>query len=212
MSAGAIGGTTLGSANAQLDTNRFADLSSTEFINILVTELTQQDPFEPNDSAQILEQLSSLRSIESQNALQEQLEKLVTDQSIASSSQMIGKYIKGLDANNNAVEGLVASLKVEDGAPILKLADGLTIPADRITEVQDLGDLDTQIVQQLLSNLLVLNSSALVGKQVVGKDINDATRSGLVTSVQPDDNEVYLELDTGDRVRASTVTRMSEPD
>ena len=45
--------------------SRFNELSSEEFIKIIFTELQNQDPFKPNDSGALLEQLNSIRSIES---------------------------------------------------------------------------------------------------------------------------------------------------
>ena len=52
-----VGGTT--------GSNRFNELSSEDFMQIIFTELQQQDPFEPNDSSALLEQLNSIRAIES---------------------------------------------------------------------------------------------------------------------------------------------------
>ena len=48
--AGAIGGAG--------GSNRFNELSSEDFMKIIFTELQQQDPFEPNDSSALLEQLN----------------------------------------------------------------------------------------------------------------------------------------------------------
>ena len=38
--------------------SRFNDMSSEEFMKIIFTELQQQDPFKPNDSSALLEQLN----------------------------------------------------------------------------------------------------------------------------------------------------------
>tara|TARA_R110002111_G_scaffold196034_2_gene261811 strand:+ start:162 stop:794 length:633 start_codon:yes stop_codon:yes gene_type:complete len=210
MSAGAIGGVAA-ATTTQPSSNAFSELSSEEFVNILVAELSNQDPFEPSDSAAILEQLSSLRNIESQVSLQDQLKTMVDQNAISSASGMIGQLVKGLDANNQAIEGLVESVVIENGTPVLKLTDGNRIEASRITDVQDLGDLDTQVVQQLLRNLIILNSSALVGKQISGLDTTGAVITGVVTSVVPEDDDLILELDTGQRLSAGAVTRFTDP-
>ncbi len=210
MSAGAIGGLASAQLPSKPTNNAFGELSSEEFINILVTELTQQDPFEPNDSAAILEQLSSLRNIESQISLQDQLKTMVDQNAISSASGMIGQLVKGLDANNQAIEGIVDSVVIENGNPILKLSDGKRIEASRITDVGNLGDLDTQIVQQLLRNLIILNSSALVGKKVSGLNEVGDVLEGIVTSVVPKDDDLILELDTGQSMSAGAVTRYTD--
>ena len=208
MSAGAIGGAATAQAT-QPRNNSFGELSSEEFINILVTELTQQDPFKPNDSGAILEQLSSLRNIESQVSLQEQLKAMVDQNAISSASGLIGQQVTGLNSSNQSVSGIVRSVVIENGAPILKLENGTRLEASRITDVANLGDFDTQVVQQLLRNLIILNSSALVGKMVSGFNENNTLIEGVVTSVRNDDDDLILELDNGLELSAGAVRQFS---
>lgn len=208
MSSGAIGGIATAQATTPRN-NSFGELSSEEFINILVTELTQQDPFEPNDSAAILEQLSSLRNIESQISLQDQLKTMVDQNAISSASGLIGQQVTGLNSNNQSVQGIVRSVVIENGTPILKLQDGTRIEASRITDVANLGDFDTQVVQQLLRNLIILNSSALVGKMVSGFNESNTLVEGIVTSVVNENDDLILELDNGKRLSAGAVRQFS---
>ncbi len=186
------------SVSAAVTRNPYAELSSEEFVKIMVEELTNQDPFEPSDSAAILEQISSIRSIESQNTLEASLESLVLQNSVSQAGTMIGKYVKGLDADNDAVEGIVTSLRIEDGKPVLQLDNGVSLDFDRVTDVNNLTDADTVIIQQLLNNLAILDSSNLVGKLVAGVDADNKPVEGVVTSVELEENgDITLELDTG---------------
>jgi len=43
--------------------NRFNELSSDDFLQIIFAELTNQDPLEPQDTGALLEQLNSIRQI-----------------------------------------------------------------------------------------------------------------------------------------------------
>lgn len=208
MSAGAIGGIATAQAT-QPRNNSFGELSSEEFINILVTELTQQDPFKPNDSGAILEQLSSLRNIESQLSLQEQLKTMVDQNAISSASGLIGQAVTGLNSSNQTVSGIVRSVVIENGTPILKLENGTRLEASRITDVENLGDFDTQVVQQLLRNLIILNSSALVGKMVSGFNEANTLVEGVVASVRNEDDDLILELDNGQELSAGAVRQFS---
>ena len=54
----------------------FSSMNSEEFVKIIFTELQNQDPFQPNDSSALLEQLNSIRSIESDMALTDQLKAI----------------------------------------------------------------------------------------------------------------------------------------
>ena len=196
------------------DTNGFADLDSGEFMQIILSELANQDPLAPNDTAAILEQLSSIRNIESQVQLDSKLDSLVTQNAISTSANMIGKFVRGLDNDNNTVEGIVESLSVVDGEPVLNLVGGGPLDADRVTQVEDLGDLDTQIVQQLLANLQVLDSGSLIGRDINGTivDATGGTRgiSGRVTGVQVVDGQIQLQLDTNEVLPLSGVTSFNE--
>ena len=45
--------------------NAFSELTSEEFVKIMFTELSNQDPLKPSDSSALLQQMSNLRSIQS---------------------------------------------------------------------------------------------------------------------------------------------------
>jgi len=136
MSAGAISSSLTGAVGQT--TNAFADLSSEDFIKVLLTELTNQDPFEPQDASVLLEQFSSLRNIESQLTLQQKLETLVLQNQVSAGSGLIGKVATGLDTSNNQIEGLVTSIRVQDDKVILELDTGHALPMDRVTEISEL--------------------------------------------------------------------------
>ncbi len=151
MSAGAISSTSLNTTNMMRENDAFSELSSEEFVQILVTELTNQDPFEPTDSAAVLEQLSSLRNIESQLSLQNKLESLVTQNAVSQASSMIGKLVEGLDTTNTNVRGMVTSVRVKDGKAELELDTGRVINLDKITLVtQDPDYISGTVGDQLL--------------------------------------------------------------
>jgi flagellar basal-body rod modification protein FlgD len=135
MSAGAISGAA--SAGAE-GAGGFGALSSGDFINVLLSELSNQDPFDPQDSAALLEQLSSLRNIESQLALQDQLEDLVLQNQVAAAGGLIGKVVAGLDSTNREAQGLVTSVRVQNGKAILELDSGRALAMDRVTEISEL--------------------------------------------------------------------------
>jgi len=131
MSAGAIGGATAG-VSAKSSVSGFGEIDSGQFMKILLSEMSNQDPFKPQDSGALLEQLSSLRNIESQLSLQKQLESLVLQNGLSSAAGMIGKDIEGLDAANDKVSGVVTSVRVENGKAILELSSGKSnFPAAR---------------------------------------------------------------------------------
>jgi len=133
MSIGAINN----AASQASGANGFSEMTSEEFVKVMLAELTNQDPLEPNDSSALLEQFSSLRNIESQLSLQESLESLVLQNQVAVASGMIGKVVEGLNASNNRINGQVMSIRVVDGEAVLELDTGQTLNIDRVTRVTE---------------------------------------------------------------------------
>ena len=115
---------------------RFGELSSEEFIEVLITEMTNQDPFNPNDSAKVLEQMSSLRNIESQLSLQTSIESLVTQNNIAQAGSLLQRTVEGLDDSNNTIKGQVTAVRVVNGKAVLEIDGISSLKMDRVTAIQ----------------------------------------------------------------------------
>ncbi len=121
------------SATAKESPNGFSELDADEFMKIILTELSNQDPLAPNDTQALLEQLSSLRNIESQTSLQESLETLVLQNSLSQAGSLIGKKVEGVDAKSEKVSGKVTSVRVSDGEATLELDTGKRLKMDTIS-------------------------------------------------------------------------------
>ena len=136
MSAGSIAGAASSPAPAS---NGFASMKTEDFIRVLLSELSNQDPLDPQDSTALLEQLSSLRNIESQLSLQQQLQDMVLQNQIAFAGVMIGKRVEGLNVLNDEVDGIVTSVRVQDGDAILELDTGQSLPIDRVSRIAEVN-------------------------------------------------------------------------
>ncbi len=126
---------TSSATGATTTANTFGNLSSADFMKIMMTELQSQDPLQPTDSSKILEQLSSLRNIESQLSLQQQLQSLVAQNQISAAGALIGKMVVGLDTTNTTVAGVVTSVLVQNGVPVLQLDSGKSLNMSGVTQI-----------------------------------------------------------------------------
>ena len=115
----------------QAPTNRFSEMETEDFIEIMFTELTNQDPFSPNDSAALLEQLNSIRSIESDVELTNKLESIVFQGQLSSASAMIGSAVAGRTADGQLVDGEVIAVLRQDQEISIQLDNGWAIPSRR---------------------------------------------------------------------------------
>ncbi|MFO0828874.1 MAG: flagellar hook capping FlgD N-terminal domain-containing protein [Phycisphaerales bacterium] len=126
-----------GNAGAAKLSSRFSDMSSEDFIKIMFTELENQDPFQPNDSAALLQQLNSIRSIESDAKMTDQLRSIVTQNQLASAGTLIGRQIQGLTNDANRVAGQVVSVAKQDDSVSLLLDTGWVVPMDNVEVIVD---------------------------------------------------------------------------
>lgn len=119
--------------------NRFNELSSEDFIRIIFSELSNQDPFAPNDSSALLEQLNSIRSIESDILLTERLQDLVFENQLAGASNMLGKMVTGLTNYNERVSGVAVGVFREGDVVQIELDSGWRIPVEGIESITEVS-------------------------------------------------------------------------
>ena len=125
MDTSSTSGSTLASALRPAAAEKSSSLSGVkldDFLKLLITELQNQDPLNPTDNAQILEQISQIRSIESTTQLGETLESVKLGQNLASASALIDRQIRALADDGSEVTGKVDRVTVDNG--IAKLMIG----------------------------------------------------------------------------------------
>lgn len=106
-------GTPNTSSNGGITGNDLSDVDLDEFLGLLITELQNQDPLNPMDNAQMLDQISQIREIGSTNQLTETLSTLAVGQELSMASNLIGKQVAALDSNADSVEGVVDRVSVQ---------------------------------------------------------------------------------------------------
>ncbi|MFI4853601.1 MAG: flagellar hook capping FlgD N-terminal domain-containing protein [Phycisphaerales bacterium JB065] len=134
----AISGSTGSSSNAPASsTDAFSAMSSVDFLEIIFSELTNQDPLAPNETKDLLEQISTIRAIESDLSLAEELQTMVRQNEITSSSSLVGKFITGKTSSNTEVAGFVDSVSITREGIKLNLSTGYTVDLDAVDEIID---------------------------------------------------------------------------
>ena len=125
----------IGGSSAAETPNAFSGLATEDFVKIIFTELGNQDPLQPSDSKALLEQLSSLRSIQSDLDLSRRLETLVAQNELSAASGLIGRRVSGISDENQRVDGIVKSVsRTADGA-VINLRDGQRVPMPNVDHV-----------------------------------------------------------------------------
>ncbi len=114
---------------------QFGALTNDEFFEIMMSELTQQDPLEPNDTKALMEQIALIRSIESDQAMTDSLGELVEQSSFASAAGLIGALVSGISEDGRRVQDLVLSVSKTAEGSILNLWDGSRVNVDNVDEI-----------------------------------------------------------------------------
>lgn len=93
--------------------NDLNDVDIDEFLNLLITELQNQDPLNPTDNSDMLNQIGQIREIGSNDKLTSTLTDLAAGQELSNASTMIGKRVTALDNTAANVEGVVERVSVQ---------------------------------------------------------------------------------------------------
>ncbi len=186
-----------GSAAGSASSGAMGNLGASDFLELMITQLTNQDPLEPTDNQALLEQLSSIREIQLSTTLTETLQTLTGHQGYTAAASLIGKEVSGVSGNTStgllAVSGRVTRVEFDDaGKATLHLDGGETLPIDRLRSVTDPN----------------ATPESLLGRLVRGRspteDDPSAVIEGIVTGFRREDGgRTVLELDTGEELNTS---------
>ena len=115
--------------------NSKSALNTDDFINMMVTQLQNQDPTDPVKNSDLLAQMSQIGQLQSTTDLQTSLKSLVLQNSLGAAGNLIGKMVNGLDEQGAQLKGLVTSVRVEDGNVQLELDNGKALALDHVTGI-----------------------------------------------------------------------------
>ncbi|HJT31712.1 MAG TPA: flagellar hook capping FlgD N-terminal domain-containing protein [Pirellulales bacterium] len=130
---GASGSSTAGSS-ASTTSSGLTGITPDDFLKMLITELQNQDPMNPTNSDQIMQQISEIRNIQATSDLTTSLNSVVLGQSLATAGSLIGRQIEGLASDGTQVSGAVSSVSLKNGTPEVNVG-GQTLELSNITSV-----------------------------------------------------------------------------
>jgi flagellar basal-body rod modification protein FlgD len=110
-------------------------LTSSDFVQFLITELQNQDPLNPTSSDQMLSQLSEIGQLQSSTNLETDLTGMVQQNQVSAASSMLGKEVQGTDQNSNPVQGIGSAVNVTTKGVNLSLTSGSTVSLANVTSI-----------------------------------------------------------------------------
>ena len=91
-----------------------------DFLKVLLTQLTYQDPLKPLDNQEFIAQLAQFTSLEQNRQVNDRLQALLTIQSATQSVGLLGRTVElqGSNGSPNTI-GEVTTLRFRQGVPLI---------------------------------------------------------------------------------------------
>jgi flagellar basal-body rod modification protein FlgD len=91
-------------------------LSEQDFLNLLVTQMTQQDPLNPETNEDLLSQMVGFSTLASNTTTQTDMGQLATGQTFSEATALIGSQVNlQVDANGDTTQGIVSGVDASSG-------------------------------------------------------------------------------------------------
>lgn len=122
MAVEAIGGV---SVSSQTAAQQNLNVSQADFLKLLVTQLSFQDPLKPVDNQQFLAQIAQFTALDQARQQTEKTDSLLAIQASSQAVGLIGKTVE-ITTASGAQQGSVTTVTFSGGTPALtlRLADG----------------------------------------------------------------------------------------
>jgi flagellar basal-body rod modification protein FlgD len=178
------------------DYNAYENMDLGQFIKLLVTEMQNQDPMNPMDNSEILQQISQLRAIASNDKMTTSLTSLKLQQDMVSGNAMLNQTVKAVDTAGISVTGKVDKVSIADNKVQLHIGEH-TVNLTGVSEIKGDETMDSKMTTALTSMQLqqdVASGNALLNQTVKGKTSNGTVITGKVDKVTVDGNKVQLHI------------------
>jgi flagellar basal-body rod modification protein FlgD len=106
-------------------------VSENTFLTLLITQLQNQDPMNPQDSSQFVSQLASFSSLEQMTAMNTSMNNVLDN----SATSLIGQNVTLLDSQGNMVQGTVSGIVYYSNTPAVQV-NGQNYP---LSDIQNVG-------------------------------------------------------------------------
>jgi len=107
-----------------------------EFLQLLTTQLKNQNPLQPVDQTQMLAQLAQFSTLEQMTDLNNTMSSAANFSGLTQGASLIGKYVTTYNSDGSAgPSGMVGSVTMQNNEPYLTIGDNKPIPASQVLTV-----------------------------------------------------------------------------
>ena len=108
-----------------------------DFLKILLTQLTYQDPLKPMDNQEFMAQMAQFTALEQSQQVNEKISLLVANQAALQSIGLIGRAVDLTTAEGNKLSGTVSALSLSGESPSLTVTTsaGATLAGVSLSQI-----------------------------------------------------------------------------
>ena len=110
------------------------NLGPDAFLKLLVAQLKYQNPMEPSDGTQLLQQTAQFTQVETLQSLADSQEQLMNVAQFSLAVGLSGKQVSGYDASGNQVSGQVDNIRFASTGAELQIGQ-TWVPLANVVEV-----------------------------------------------------------------------------
>ena len=115
----ATSGTTSSASSSQSATNAYG-LSFNSLLQIILTQLTYQDPLKPMDNFQFVSQLAQFTQVEQGQTMVTDLQQLASSQTTSQTAALLGRTVD-VKSNSSLLSGVVTAVALSSSTPTITI-------------------------------------------------------------------------------------------
>jgi flagellar basal-body rod modification protein FlgD len=100
-------------------------LGQNDFLKLLATQMTSQDPLNPQSDTNFIAQMAQFTTLEQTKDLSAQMGQLASDQQLSQAAALLGRSVTLQPDTGAAVQGVVSAVHLESGIPQLEVGGAL---------------------------------------------------------------------------------------
>jgi flagellar basal-body rod modification protein FlgD len=126
-------------ASKKAQTTKTEDgLGADAFMQLLLTQLKNQNPLEPLKENEMIVQMAQLNSVQELRSMKTSLQSVDRSNQLLSASNLIGKNVTYSDPDEGVLDGIVKSVSLDETGIFLDIDDQL-VPFASILGIQEEG-------------------------------------------------------------------------
>jgi flagellar basal-body rod modification protein FlgD len=119
---------TINSTTGTADANSNNTVDYNTFLQLLISQMQNQDPTDPTDTSQFMSQYAQMSTVEQAVQTNSKLDALLSSQALSQADGVIGRTASYTDSTGATVSGTVASVSINSNGAVATLDNGTVIP------------------------------------------------------------------------------------